>query len=248
MTVTPNLDRVLLLATHPDDDVIGAGGLIQHVIAGGGALRVLFITGGESNVWPQRAMLKKWRITAADREAWAELRRGEAQRSLRRVHAPADCSVFLPYPDQHLSELMHKGDTRLRDDLQKHGEEFRPTLVVSPSFFDIHSDHHATAWYAHEAFSRETQLATYVVHGHPPVARTLFAVHLTVAEVERKRDAIACHDSQLLLSRKRFLAYAGPTETFYAPEHDLVHMDSVAQERLAAFRHALRAVAGAIRR
>ncbi len=248
MTAAPNLDRVLLLATHPDDDVISAGGLIQRVIAGSGALRVLFITGGESNVWPQRAMLKKWRINNADREAWAELRRGEAQRSLGVVHAPADCSFFLSYPDQHVSELAHKGDTRLLDDLRKHGAEFRPTLVVSPSFFDIHSDHHATAWYAHNAFSRETPLATYVVHGHPPVARTLFTVHLTGAEVERKRDAIACHDSQLLLSRKRFLAYAGPTETFYAPEHDLVHMDSVAQERLAAFRHALRAVAGTLHR
>lgn len=248
MTATPNLDRVLLLATHPDDDVIGAGGLIQRVIAGRGALRVLFITGGEGNVWPQRAMLKKWRITAADREAWADLRRGEAQRSLGIVNAPAGCSFFFSYPDQHLSELMHKGDMRLRDDLLQHGEEFRPTLVVSPSFFDIHSDHHATAWYAHKAFSRDTPLAMYVVHGRAPGTRTLFTIHLTAAEQERKRDAIACHGSQLLLGRRRFLAYAGPTETFYAPEHDLVHMDSVAEERLAAFRHALRAVAGTLRR
>ncbi len=30
MQASPDLSRVLILATHPDDDVIGAGGLIQR--------------------------------------------------------------------------------------------------------------------------------------------------------------------------------------------------------------------------
>lgn len=247
MTAVPNLRRVLILATHPDDDVIGAGGLIQRSVAGGGSVRILFITGGESNEWPQRVMLKKWRVTAADREAWAQLRRGEALRSLERVGAPPDCSFFLAYPDQHVSELAHNDDMRLRDDLYRHGTEFRPTLVISPSFFDVHTDHHASAWFAHKAFGPEIPIATYIVHGDPPAMRVLFTIQLTSSEQQTKLDAIVCHESQLLLSRRRFLGYARPTETFYAAEHDVVHLDSPMQERLAVWSHAARVVIGALR-
>jgi LmbE family N-acetylglucosaminyl deacetylase len=248
MTAVPDLRRVLILATHPDDDVIGAGGVILRAIAGGGCVRVLFITNGESNTWPQRAMLRKWRITAADREDWARLRSDEAQRSLESLGARGgDCCFFLGYPDQRISELLRNGDTRLQSDLDRHGSEFRPTLVIVPSFFDIHTDHRATAWFAHKAFGPEIPIATYIVHGEAPPMRTLFTIRLTPAEQKRKRDAIACHESQLLLSRHRFLAHARATETFYAPEHDVIRVVTPVQERLAALHHALRAIAGSLR-
>ena len=245
---TPDLARVLIVATHPDDDVIGAGGLIQRLLASGGALRVLFVTGGERNEWPQRMMLRKWRIGEKDRRDWARLRRGEAECALDRVGAGAKFSFFLDFPDQQISELARRGDEALLNDLASHVSDFDPTVVVAPSYFDMHTDHRATSYFAHRAVDRRTAIATYLVHGTPPSMRALFTIHLTPEEQEHKRNAIACHESQLLLSRNRFLGYARATETFYAPEYDVVRVDSALHERIVGFRHGVGAVLGALRR
>jgi LmbE family N-acetylglucosaminyl deacetylase len=243
----PDLTRVLILATHPDDDVIGAGGLIQRAISGGGSLRVLFATAGERNTWPQRVMLRRWRLTDDDRTEWARLRRGEAACALDRIGAGEKCSVFLDFPDQCLSALARRGDTSLLDAIATHVAEFQPTLVISPSYFDVHTDHRASSYFVHRAVAGRIPIATYLVHGHPPPSRVLFTIDLTPEEQQQKRNAIACHESQLLLSRNRFLGYAQPAETFYAAEYDVVGIDSAMHERVIALQHALGAVRGALR-
>src|SRR6185369_16035099 len=143
------LQRVLIVAPHPDDEAIATGGLIQQTLAGGGAVRVVFLTDGERNVWPQRAMLRKWRITAADRMAWGALRRREALASLALLGASEGDAAFLGFPDGGLNILAAVGDARIADALSALVRSFEPTLVVSPSSFDLHSDHRAAALFAH---------------------------------------------------------------------------------------------------
>src|SRR2546426_6399745 len=46
VSVTPST-RMLLIAPHPDDEVLAAGGLLQHLRAARGALRVVYLTDGE---------------------------------------------------------------------------------------------------------------------------------------------------------------------------------------------------------
>jgi LmbE family N-acetylglucosaminyl deacetylase len=72
------LDRTLIVAPHPDDDSIAAGGLIQRVRSSGGVVQILLVTDGESNAWPQRWRERKWIITTADRARWGTMRRSEA--------------------------------------------------------------------------------------------------------------------------------------------------------------------------
>ena len=43
----PEATRLLLIAPHPDDEVLGAGGLMQRVRATGGAVRVVYLTDGD---------------------------------------------------------------------------------------------------------------------------------------------------------------------------------------------------------
>ena len=58
-------------------------------------------------------------------------------------------------------------------------------------------------------------LLSYVVHGNPHLARSpLRRLVLNESEVETKRCSILCHLSQILLSRKRFLAHARAEEIF----------------------------------
>ncbi len=246
MSELASLERVLIVAPHPDDDVISAGGIIQRAVADGGAVRVLFLTSGESNPWPQRVQLRRWRITAADQEGWAALRAKEAIAGLRLLGAPDDCAHFLRFPDQQLSSIARKGDESVRLAIANHARDFQPSLAIVPSVFDFHSDHRAAAYFSHRAIEPDL-IATYVVHGHVPPHRTRFTIELTEAEQRMKREAIGEHATQLLLSRERFLAYARATEHFYIPERDVIRIESALHERVDKLRHAAYAIVNAAR-
>src|SRR5262245_41050295 len=43
----PEHTRLLVVAPHPDDEVLGAGGLMQRVHEGDGEIRVVYLTDGE---------------------------------------------------------------------------------------------------------------------------------------------------------------------------------------------------------
>lgn len=241
-------DRLLVLAPHPDDEAIGGGGLIQRVLARGGSVRVVFLTDGERNTWPQRYKYRRWFISDAHRAAWAATRRKEALASLEVLGASSSSAAFLGWPDQRLSRMVRSGDTTVLHSLRAEVESFRPSLLLVSSAQDMHADHRAAAWFAHHAVRGLTdhapEIVTYVVHGEGKPSRTHATITLTPSELERKRAAISCHESQLQLSSKRFLAYARPTETFFGPEFDLVCVESRVRERIGAVRHSCRVLLG----
>ena len=234
--------RLLIIAPHPDDEVIGAGGLIQRAAARGGDVRVVFVTAGENNPWPQRVMQRKWLIKDEDRIAWGAMRRAEAMDSLAALGAPEHAPIFLNFPDTQVARMARQGDHRLTEMLRTIIREFRPSLLVSTSAQDFHADHRAVAWFAHHAIrgtaDNAPEIVTYVVHGDGAPRRLHFSLQLTERERERKRRAIECHASQLLLGRRRFLSYAQPREDFFAPEFDLVCTESRVRERAGKLRHA----------
>lgn len=245
---TMSHDRLLVIAPHPDDEAIGAGALIQRIVAQGGQVRVLFLTDGERNSWPQRYEMKKWTINDADRRSWAEKRRREALASMKVLGLPPESAVFLGFPDQKLAHLARAGDERLTERIRAELRELTPSLLVVSSAQDLHSDHRAAAWFSHHAVRGLGDLApeivTYVVHGEGDAGRIHAALALTSEERARKREAISQHQSQLLLSRARFLAYARETETYFKPEFDLVCLESRVRERMGAVRHSCRVLLG----
>ena len=244
MTDAPTLARTLIVAPHPDDDAIGAGGLIQRAVAGGARVRVVFATDGESNAWPQRFTHKKLVIRKDERARWGAMRREEALEALARLGVERDAARFLGFPDQKIAVLARAGCPKILDALRAVVDEFQPTLIVSPSSRDLHADHRALSWFLHRAAGESTPIVTYVIHGDPLEERMAVRLALTAREQLWKRQAIECHKSQLLLSRERFLSYARPVESFYAAEHDVVGVDSVTREWLRALRHAGRVLFG----
>ena len=60
--------RLLMVAPHPDDETIATGLLIQQVLAAGGEVRILLLTAGDNNPWPQRWLERRVWIGAADRQ------------------------------------------------------------------------------------------------------------------------------------------------------------------------------------
>jgi LmbE family N-acetylglucosaminyl deacetylase len=233
----------MILAPHPDDDVIAAGGFIRRVLEEGGEVAVVFVTDGENNPWPQRILERKFVLSDADRAKWGAMRHREAVCSLATLGVGEKSATFLRFPDQGIGALARRGDPRLRDTVRRLVDERQPTLILSPSTFDLHPDHRAIAWYVHTA-APDADIATYVIHGDAPVQRAIYSVDLSELEQRRKLEAVECHESQLALSRDRFLAYARRAETFYRAEFDVVRVESAMRERFIAWQHALRVCFG----
>ncbi|MDB6169595.1 MAG: hypothetical protein JWM88_2459 [Verrucomicrobia bacterium] len=217
--------KVVVLAVHPDDESLAAGGLIQQAMARGADVRVIVVTDGDNNPWPQRFIERRWRIGAADRRRWARRRRQEAVAALACLGLPAEAVSFWGYPDQGLTGLLLAGGEEIVGRLSAMIAEWRPTLLVTPSKRDLHPDHNALAVLLDFALARPGSppadsfaLLEYVVHARaaetPPAD---FEATLSPEQIERKRQAVLCHATQVALSRRRFLAFVKPVESFLSP-------------------------------
>jgi len=214
----------MVFAPHPDDETLATGGLLQQVVTTGGEVRVIFATNGDNNPWPQRVIEHRWQISLADRVRWGERRRAEALAALGCLGVPASSARFLGYSDQGLTPLLLTGDPEPLVTLAEEIASWEPTLLVTPSSQDRHPDHSALALLLRFALARlrPDQLRfreiSYLVHGRQ-AGHTLhgrLVLPLLPAEQARKRQAIFCHASQLVLSRRRLLAFAQDVEQFFS--------------------------------
>src|SRR5262245_24268596 len=187
-------ERVLVLAPHPDDETLATGGLLQRALRAGAGVRVLFVTNGDNNPWPQRVVERRWRLGAPERVRWGERRCSEALAALRYLGVAADHARFLGYPDQGLTRLLLTGEETLLDTLAEELLAWRPTLLVTPSVQDLHPDHSALAVFVRFACARlgAPSLAltalSYVVHrcGAVPVTADWIDLQLSPSEQTRK--------------------------------------------------------------
>jgi LmbE family N-acetylglucosaminyl deacetylase len=211
-------DRVMVLAPHPDDEALGAGGIIQHARAAGAGVRVVFATDGDNNPWPQRFAERRLRLADGWRQRLGATRRGEARRSLATLGMGEDNAVFLGFHD---GELLARWRRRAAATLAAFARELAawpPTVLVAPSPCDRHGDHRAVFAFAAEALVRaglRPAVYSYLIH-RPWLRRWAraagVALPLSPEQQERKRQAILCHDTQMKLSRGRFTSFAKPVE------------------------------------
>ena len=101
----PEATRLLVIAPHPDDEVLGAGGLMQRVKATGGAVRVVYLTDGD--VYPEGVKAEDHVETpsAQDYLGYGKQRRREAHAALVRLGLADAFQTFLGFPDGGLCKL-----------------------------------------------------------------------------------------------------------------------------------------------
>ncbi len=210
-------DRLLIIAPHPDDESIAAGGLLQVARASGAALRVLVLTDGDNNPWPQRWVEKQWRIDAAARARWGARRRDEGEAALRILGVPRDDVRFLELPDGGITDILMRDDRDVADMLRDQARDFAPTLLVAPALSDRHPDHSAAFILATRATTEAgfdfARILTFAVHGAAPQAGGV-VVELNEQQRRIKYEAIRAHATQMRLSGKRFLKFAQPHESY----------------------------------
>jgi LmbE family N-acetylglucosaminyl deacetylase len=185
--------NVLVVAPHPDDEVIGCGGAIAFHVARGDAVHVVHMTGGE----------------AGDPDALAS---GDLV-ALRLREAKAAAAVLgvkelvgLGFPDGRL-EPSDAVVERLLD----HVNRVCPAVVYAPSPLECHPDHLATCRAAAAALAKSPLIARLFLFevNHPTLASFLLDV---TPFVDVKREALSKFASQQryndLVGKFLGLAYA----------------------------------------
>jgi LmbE family N-acetylglucosaminyl deacetylase len=103
----PEATRLMVIAPHPDDEMLSAGGLMQRVLATGGVVRVVYLTDGDGYPEGVRAEDHVESPSANDYRGYGRQRRREARAGLAALgFGPSKYSyTFLNFPDGGLAKL-----------------------------------------------------------------------------------------------------------------------------------------------
>ncbi len=166
----------LVLAPHPDDEVLGCAGAILRHVAMGDPIRVIILTDGGG-----------WQPEGVERTAYMARRRQESR----------EAAIILGYGEPEFWEYRDRElrcDERLIQRLCQAVAGAR--WLYAPSPYELHPDHRALALATLEVARRlagPINLALYEVGSPLPPNRLLNITDLA----ERKRQALACFASQL---------------------------------------------------
>jgi LmbE family N-acetylglucosaminyl deacetylase/SAM-dependent methyltransferase len=192
-------DRVLVVAPHPDDETLGAGGLIATAADVGLPVHVVLVSRGEGS-HPHSP------TTTSDQ---LRVRRTEEFRAALLALHPAVTSTVLDVPDGGLREHAEVLAVALTEHLSTTTDHTRAcrTLLVAPWRGDGHRDHRIAGEVAERAVSDtpDVDLLSYPVwawHWDDPAGPALpvaglRALPLPMAVLDRKHRALDAHASQV---------------------------------------------------
>ena len=92
-------DRILVLAPHPDDEVLGAGGVTQKAISLKLPVKIVFFTYGDSNQWSFLVYRKHPVFMPGAVETMGLVRKDEALAASSILGVDSKDLIFLGYPD-----------------------------------------------------------------------------------------------------------------------------------------------------
>jgi LmbE family N-acetylglucosaminyl deacetylase len=178
--------RILVLAPHPDDEVVGCAVALRRAIAQGAAARVLFLTTGV----PARGVLWPWQRRR--HEAMVARRRAEAVAAARRLGI--EIAGFEAWPTRTLKEHLADAERRVRAAAAAAGE------VWAPAWEGAHQDHDVASWIAARLARPVLEFAEYGFAGGV-VRSNAFAegggeIRLTAEEAAWKRGLLALYASE----------------------------------------------------
>ncbi len=192
----PSELRLLVFSPHPDDEALGAAGLVQRVIRRGGSARIVWMTNGDGFLDGVRAEFDTAKPTSRDFIQYGKMRQQEALKAISQWGLEEGDAVFLGFPDGGLDHLWaahwsaahpyrspHTRSDRpaypnsymraigysgsgLVEGIMGVMRDFSPDWVVLPDPRDTHLDHAATGAFVLEALRKLRE------SGEPPFAET----------------------------------------------------------------------------
>jgi LmbE family N-acetylglucosaminyl deacetylase len=185
--------RILVLAPHPDDEVVGAAVAARRAITGGAQVFALYLTTGV----PAAAALWPWQRSGHG--ARVRRRREEALAAAGLIGLkPAG---FLDWPSRCLKSHLAEAEAAIAGAIAKHGI----AALWTPAWEGGHQDHDATNFLAARfagglpvlEFAEYNYAGGRVRSGEfPPDGEPAGILALTSEEVSWKRRLLACYASE----------------------------------------------------
>ena len=170
------IDRILVLAPHPDDGEFGAGATLNKLSAAGARIHYVAFS----------PCVKSLPEGSAPNRLFAELNQAAS-----RLGIAADDIHLLDYPvrdfPDHRQSILEK--------LILIRKEFAPQLVFLPNSTDIHQDHQVIHQEGLRAFKHSSILG-YELPWNNLDCKTNFHVKLSKADMNAKFEALSCYKSQ----------------------------------------------------
>ncbi len=92
-------DRILILAPHPDDEVLGCGGIIQKALEKKLPVSIVFFTYGDNNQWSFMVYRKRPVVLPKAVQKMGLIRHDEAIAATKVLGVNSNQLIFLGYPD-----------------------------------------------------------------------------------------------------------------------------------------------------
>jgi len=165
--------RIMVVAPHPDDGILGAGGTMAAAAAEGASVLVVYLTNGDANRAARRVITMNPFHIPSQYRALGTRRQKEAVLALQRLGLSSAAAVFLNYPDRGLTPLLESHwspdvpyksrftnrdakysaqafnpsanycGANLVEDLASILSRYQPMILYLPHPEDAHPDHHA---------------------------------------------------------------------------------------------------------
>ena len=167
--------RLLVVAPHPDDETLGAGGAIEAALAAHAQVKVVIVTNGDGQWLAPLALRGRMMPRPADYVADGQMRQKESLAALQVLGVPETNVIFLGYPDGGMNQLwkddwaancpmrafltraqknpyprtLHPGEiycgSEVLEDLEQVMSDFRPDVILLPHPNDDNADHRAVS-------------------------------------------------------------------------------------------------------
>jgi LmbE family N-acetylglucosaminyl deacetylase len=189
LSTLPKFDAstsLLVVAPHPDDEVLCCAGIIQRVLQSGGHASVVWITSGDASELDLLVIERSLFVQPEKLRDLARKRTAEARAAAAQLGIAADGQIFLGYPDRGVLSLLtdhyatpyfskYNGASAvpydsalspgqpytgisLESDFDSVLERVKPTLILAPSPRDAHTDHMGSGILALRAMARRGEL------------------------------------------------------------------------------------------
>ncbi|MGV8139812.1 MAG: PIG-L deacetylase family protein [Mangrovibacterium sp.] len=147
-------NTILIISPHPDDEIIGLGGLIFRTLQASGKVYIVYLTDGEgSNAHSDEGRIKQERLLLI-KKVLTKLRINENQ------------IYWLHLKDGQVPDQRHQSFSAVSDKLSEIIDQTKPDAVLATHFLDRHPDHIACSQLAGNAILKSVhscQLWQYLV-------------------------------------------------------------------------------------
>ncbi len=173
-------ERVLVLAPHPDDEVLGCGGTLLRYIQDYSEVIVIYITDGRYGVVGQYTGIREKEAE----EAWKQYKIKQ---------------IFLGFRDSNITEELTPRLKLILDSL-------KPDIIFTPWFLDMHADHKLTSYYLAQAL---TEISDYnpIISSYEVMYPLHANKTVNITQVfDNKLEVLSCYKSQTSYLSLRELA------------------------------------------